>query len=84
MTSLCEYRDVFGRPGEGVHATRFLGLAAFDLVATVAGAAILALLTDVPFPIVLAVLLVVGIIAHRVFCVDTALNTMLFGNTVSK
>ena len=29
--SLCKYKDIFGKPNEGVHSTRIFGLAFWDL-----------------------------------------------------
>jgi hypothetical protein len=33
MTLFCEHKDLLGAPGEGFHAQRFLGMAAWDLLA---------------------------------------------------
>lgn len=35
MTLLCKYANIAGEPGTGVHQTRFLGMAAFDLFGTI-------------------------------------------------
>ena len=79
---LCEYKDALGKPGEGIHSWRVPpGLAGFDLLLT-AGAALLlshTLLsgTVVSFLIALVILIVIAVIVHRAFCVNTALNTWL-------
>lgn len=84
---LCRYRDALGRPGEGPHAPRLFGLAAADLLLTGAAAALivaagrrrekstLALL--VAFFVAFLALVLLGVGAHALFCVDTALNRRL-------
>jgi hypothetical protein len=78
---------MFGKEGEGVHQTRFLGMAAFDLVGTVLIAAIVAAGIAVVFAVsflrtffaTFAILMILAILAHRFYCVDTALIVWLFG-----
>lgn len=69
----CPYKDFFGRPREGAHAIRIpiLDIALVDTAATVALAAAIAWVTGLNFWLTLAVLFVVGELAHKVFCVDT-------------
>lgn len=82
--SLCDYRDIFGKPNTGAHSLRIGGLAAVDLLAT-GGAAYLVSRyalgrTDYQALIaVFIVLIIIAIFMHRAFCVDTALNVRLFG-----
>jgi hypothetical protein len=33
--TLCKYKDIFGKPGTGVHAHRVFGLASVDVALTV-------------------------------------------------
>lgn len=75
----CEYKDIFGRPGEGVHSVRIGGLALVDLGLTVTAAWAVGKFARIPFWLALAALLCLGVVAHWAFCVDTALNKMLFG-----
>ena len=73
---------MFGRPREGVHAPRIGGLAAFDLLGTAAAAALIGYWRGSGFLELLAifaVLMLAGVLAHRAFCVDTALNVAIFG-----
>jgi hypothetical protein len=75
---------MFGKPNEGFHSTRFMGLALFDVVGTLLMGGGLALLIDkskafnINFPILLFICIIimflVGIVSHKIFCVDTALN----------
>lgn len=81
MTFLCKYHNLFGEPDKGVHSYRFFGFALVDTVMTVIGALVL-------YKIFgngrdawawLLGLFLVGIVVHRLFCVNTALNVKLFG-----
>jgi hypothetical protein len=87
---LSDFKDIFGRPGEGVHAHRVLGLATVDLAATAAVALLLARIpvdTARPFNdgyayravVLFAGLMVAAVFIHRAFGVRTALNEALFG-----
>lgn len=75
--TLCQYRDVFGRPGEGAHSYRMAGLAAVDVALTVLAAYYSAPYLGVSVPVSLMGWTVVAIAAHWLFCVDTALNKKL-------
>lgn len=74
----CKYRDVFGKPKQGVHRVRFLGMAAVDLVGTLAIALGISAWTNIDMHVVFAALMALAIVMHRVFCVDTAINRCLF------
>ena len=75
--SLCKYANIFGAPGQGPHATRFLGVAVVDVVFTVIGAAIIAYFTKVPFLYVAFAVFLLGIVLHRLFCVRTTVDIWL-------
>ena len=76
--NLCKYKDMFGKPGTGVHAYRLFGIAIVDLLMTLVFAWFLSLYTDLTFLGASLFMVVLGIIIHRVFCVDTALNKLIF------
>jgi hypothetical protein len=69
----CEYKDIAGRPGEGFHSTRFMGIAVFDTVGTILVVWALAKYMKWPFWTSLLIAFIIGEIAHWYFCVDTAL-----------
>ena len=88
--NLCQYKDLFGKPSEGVHRYRIFNIAVVDVVVTVVFAWIiwwilnrfvlprLAINTKIPFlPFLLAVF-VLGVFVHRAFCVRTGMDKMLF------
>lgn len=76
---LCEYRHVFGAENTGVHSVRFLGVAVADVALTVAAAYGASVAWGWSFWKTLGALFVAGIVAHRLFCVNTAVNTKIFG-----
>jgi len=80
---LRQYRDIFGKPGEGAHAIRVGGIAVVDVAVTVAAAALIAYATSQSFAIVIVLLLLLGIVAHEAFGVRTAVNTWLFHSNSS-
>jgi hypothetical protein len=83
-SSLCQYSEIFGRPGEGAHAPRVAGLAAVDVAGTV-GIAYLAarygLGAGDPATVlaVFVVLMLCTVYIHEAFCVNTRLNAAIFG-----
>jgi hypothetical protein len=74
--------DIFGLPNEGVHKYRFLGLAAVDLFATVALAALLTYWTTdksiISFFVIFIILMILSIYIHKIFDVKTALVKKIF------
>ncbi len=82
---LCKYRDVLGVPGRGFHSARLFGFARNDLLGTLFIAFLIALLFYrkkllISFLTLSVILLIVGILLHRLFCVNTTLNKMIFGS----
>lgn len=78
--SLCQYKDILGKVGEGVHSVRFMGLAIVDVIFTILGAYLLSLLFQWDFWVTLLVIFITGIILHRIFCVRTTIDKILFPN----
>jgi len=84
MKALCKHANIFGAPGTGSHAYRIGGLAAVDLIATGGLAFLIARYgfnhKDVcSVFIVFIILIVIAIPVHEAFCVNTKLNSMIFG-----
>ena len=75
---LCKYQNSLGKPNQGFHK-HFLGIAIFDLLAVVIIAGIIAKIFKLKFLLVFLCLLILGIILHRIFCVNTTFNKLLFG-----
>ena len=86
MTSsfnLCKYRNALGVPGKGVHSVRLGGVAVggvavVDVLLTIVGAYVIARWARVSFAWTAAGLFLLGIILHRMFCVRTTIDRLLF------
>lgn len=74
----CAYANLAGRPGVGAHSYRFLGVAAFDLGLTLILAYAVHRLFLIGYGSALLICLLLGVIAHRLFCVRTAVDRFLF------
>jgi hypothetical protein len=74
----CKYKDVFGKPKEGVHKYRWFNVAVVDVGGTVVLAALLAWLFSWPFGATLIGMFLLGIVMHRMFCVRTTVDHLLF------
>ena len=68
---LCQFKDIFGVPGQGVHRWRFGDAAATDYFLTILGAWLLNRWTGVPVVLTTILLFVAGILLHWLFCVPT-------------
>ena len=75
--TFCRYQDIFGKPGEGMHAYRFGGVALVDLLATLIIAYVITLITKIPYTLTLVTLLLLGFILHWLFCVPTSVMEYL-------
>ena len=73
---LCDYSDIFGKPKTGVHSARLGGMAAVDLLGTIAVGAAIGWWRGSAIVAVVAILLllVLSVIAHSAFCVNTPLT----------
>ena len=84
--SLCQYRDIFGKPGLGAHSYRIFNIAIIDVIATIITAIVihyifLEYILDIKSISIwwtIIILFILGIIAHRLFCVRTTIDKLLF------
>ena len=76
---LCQYKNILGTVGQGVHSYRIFDLAIVDILFTIIGAYIIYLfIPRINYFIILISLFLLGIILHRIFCVRTTINKYLF------
>lgn len=75
---ICKYKNIFGEPGKGVHSHRLFGLAIVDVVMTIVGAYFIAKYFKLNFVHTMISLFILGIIMHRLFCVRTTIDKLLF------
>jgi len=76
--NLCKYKDALGIPGKGIHSYRIFNISVADVIMTIIGAYILSLIFKTPFLYTLIALFVLGIILHKIFCVRTTIDKLLF------
>jgi len=80
MINLCKYSDIFGKVKEGIHSYRIFDIAVLDVLGTVIMAYIVHkyFFENYSFIYVLLGTFIIGIISHRIFCVRTTIDKMLF------
>lgn len=78
--NLCKYSDIFGKPNEGVHSYRFFDVAIVDFIITIIVGFLISYFFNLSFIYTLIFLFVLGIFLHRLFCVKTTVDKLLFGN----
>jgi len=78
MSQLCKYKDLIGKPGEGAHSYRFLGVSVVDVITVLLAAFLLSWIYKIPLFYTVIPLFFSGIIVHRMFCVHTAVDRFLF------
>lgn len=74
----CEYSNIFGEPGKGIHSIRLFNIAIVDVIATILVAYPISKIFSINYTITLISLFVCGIILHRLFCVRTTVDKLLF------
>lgn len=76
--NLCKYRNIFGEPNTGLHSIRIFNIAIIDVLMTIIAAYFISYFTNYSFYIILFVLFLLGIFLHRIFCVKTTIDKLLF------
>jgi hypothetical protein len=74
----CQYSNIFGLPNEGAHSYRILNIAMVDLFGTILFAIFFSYIFKINFFFMLLFLIMLGIILHRLFCVRTTIDKLLF------
>ena len=77
---LCQYKDIFGKPGEGVHSYRLFNIAVVDVVLTVLLGLLIAYWMQLNWrwaSLVVLSMFLLGIFSHWLFCVDTTIHKWL-------
>jgi len=77
---LCNYSKLFGETNKGIHAYRIFNIAIIDVIMTFIGAYLLKifLFRNTSYLKILIGLFIIGIISHRLFCVRTTIDKILF------
>ena len=79
----CKYSEIFGKPKTGVHKYRVFNIAIVDVLATILLAGVIYYLLNyfdykISFYLILIILFLEGIILHKLFCVRTTIDKLLF------
>ena len=75
----CKYKDIFGKVGEGVHSYRLFNIAIVDVVMTIIVSYIIHIYNrKYNFWCILLIIFLMGILMHRLFCVRTTVDKILF------
>ncbi len=74
--NLCKYKDIFGKPKEGPHSYRIFNIAIVDTVLTIIIGYLISKYFKLKLINVLIVLFILGIIVHKIFCVETTLTKL--------
>lgn len=88
--SLCKYANALGEPGKGVHSIKIFNISVVDVLLTIILALVFALFFKYAikleatflmiFIVTLVSLFILGIILHKIFCVRTTIDKLLFKN----
>ena len=73
--NLCQFRNMFGQPRQGIHSYRIYDIAIVDTVLTIILAYLISMYFSYNFWALLIFLLFFSIFIHWLFCVDTAILT---------
>ena len=76
---LCAYSNILGAPKEGIHSYRIFNIAIIDLGLTIIAAIILSYAFDYSLLLIFIILMVIGILLHKLFCVNTTITSIVFG-----
>lgn len=78
--NLCEYKNIFAKPNEGIHSLRLFGFAVVDIIMTIVAALLISYFFKFSIGYTLLFLFALGIILHKMFCIQTTLNKIIFEN----
>lgn len=74
----CNHKNIFGLPKKGFHEERLFGFARNDIIGTIIISYFISKILKITLLNSLLYCLLFAIIIHKLFCVDTALNSLLF------
>ena len=76
--SSCPYANILGEPGKGFRKIRLFNISVLDVLATIVGAYFISKKFHKSFKVVLIILFITGIILHKLFCVRTTIDKIIF------
>ena len=78
MIDLCKYSEIFGKPNTGLHSYRLFNLAIVDVILTILGGYTISKSYKLNYYNTTIILFILGIILHKLFCVRTTVDKLLF------
>jgi len=81
MFNFCKYKNMLGKPNEGIRKRyRIFDISIIDVIATIILALAIKffLAHDVSFIAILISCFIAGILIHRMFCVKTKIDKIIF------
>jgi hypothetical protein len=66
-----DFRDLFGKPGQGVHQYKFKGTSIVDYMIVIGVAFLVTYVTDIPLVLTTIGILLLGIVAHMLVGLPT-------------
>jgi hypothetical protein len=75
---LCKYKNILGIPSQGPHSYRIFNIAVVDVILTIILAYITSYIYNISFVKTSITLFILGILLHRLFCVRTTIDKLLF------
>lgn len=76
--SLCPYKNLIGKPDTGVHKYKILHISVFNTLVVVIFSYMISRYYNEDFKLVFFASLLLGIIIHRLFCVRTTVDKLIF------
>lgn len=75
----CKYNKIFGEINTGAHSYRLFNIAVVDVILTVLLSYFIYLINNTfKFNYILLGMFILGIISHRLFCVKTTIDKLIF------
>ena len=78
--NLCKYKNILGESKKGVHSYRIFNIAVVDVTLTLVASYFISYKTKLTFLQSCLIMFILGIILHRLFCVETTIDKFLFNN----
>ena len=78
IMNLCKYKNALGVPNQGVHSYRLFGVAIADVIMTLLAAFLISYFLKYNLLYTIISLFVLGVILHKLFCVRTTVDKILF------
>lgn len=77
---LKKYKNIFGKPKEGLHKYRLFNIAIVDVLMTLIAAYFFSKILNYNIIYCIIFLFILGIIMHKLFSVDTTINNIIFNS----